>query len=67
MARIGDPGEEARWFANCVGGFQQCISIRYIAVLGFQQVRWKVMDLLEKHVSIRYIAVLGFQHLVDHG
>ena len=36
------------------------VSIRYIAVLGFQHTQYNLVDKLSQ-VSIRYIAVLGFQ------
>jgi len=38
----------------------EVVSIRYIAVLGFQLVQWVEVTRVET-VSIRYIAVLGFQ------
>ena len=37
------------------------VSIRYIAVLGFQLAGRRATSMVFSHVSIRYIAVLGFQ------
>ena len=37
------------------------VSIRYIAVLGFQRADIEAMEATRLQVSIRYIAVLGFQ------
>ena len=41
----------------------ETVSIRYIAVLGFQRGRRQGLDCQLDIVSIRYVAVLGFQHL----
>ena len=53
------------WFPTCAG--LRCrlpaptVSIRYIAVLGFQHLIWTSCQYVLRGVSIRYIAVLGFQ------
>ena len=52
------------WFPTEPKGhlpLQVGVSIRYIAVLGFQRRVTVFMDVASTKVSIRYIAVLGFQ------
>ena len=48
---------------ECHGNYDlpELVSIRYIAVLGFQQGWEDGFTLIVYNVSIRYIAVLGFQ------
>ena len=54
------------WFPTagkvvCLSDSGLIVSIRYIAVLGFQRDYYPIWDRRCELVSIRYIAVLGFQ------
>ena len=64
-----NPLYRGTWFptaATTTASPTRCtVSIRYIAVLGFQQVARVIADGAAVPVSIRYIAVLGFQRQVE--
>ena len=66
MSLCFNPLYRGTWFPTNIATrliVTQTVSIRYIAVLGFQQGLCRTRRRLPSSVSIRYIAVLGFQLL----